>query len=143
MPGFASNKENILNNLARRDNSKEEEREPKGVISNIVSNKEIVPREVVVTSDDEIDSAKFQSSTIGLPIIITTTTAPVICMELVSNENIILNIPMIHTEIVSKHNDFSSNLNTAADVAAANDDIDNVKLPLGCENSIGDLDQGS
>ena len=35
---IASNKEDISNNLAERDNSKEEGREPEGVISDIVSN---------------------------------------------------------------------------------------------------------
>ena len=71
--GIVSNKEDILNNSAERDNSKEEGREPEGVISDIVSNENSVSKEVVATDDDEIDSAKLLSSTVSVPATTITT----------------------------------------------------------------------
>jgi len=84
----------------------------------------------------------------------TTTTSPVIYVELGSNKNVISNILTIHTEIVSKHEEVipneictksvsneeaNSNLNV---VDAATDDDDNslnAKLKLDGEHSIGNL----
>ena len=70
--------------------------------------------------EDEIDNAKYQSSTEAVP---TTTPAPVIRTDIVLTE------------------DFSLNLNIFAVAAAAEDDNNfNAKIHLECENSIVDLD---
>ena len=71
---------------------------------------------VVTAADNVIDTAKFQRSTVGVPIITTTTTTTPI---FVSNKEIV------------------SNLNV---VDADDDDIDNAKSSPECKNSIRDLD---
>jgi len=65
---------------------------------------------VVATDEDEIDNAKFQSSTVAVP---TTTTAPKICADMLLKEEVILNIPTIG-KIISDE-EVISNLNGVAD----------------------------
>ena len=91
---------------------------------------------VIDTDDDEIDNSKIQSNAVAVP---TTTTVPTIGLK---EEKL---APGIHAEIASNEfcvdnaasEDVLSNLNVTA---AANDNIDNVKLTLGRKNSFGDLD---
>ena len=79
----------------------------------------------------------------------TTTAAPKIRKDIVDDDSKVA-VPTTTTTTTSKISnklpDKSSNLNNvvhtdvaAADVPAADDDINNAKLPLGCENSIGDF----
>ena len=83
------------------------------IISDIVSNKNTVSVKAVATDNVEIDSTKFLRNTGDVPITATTTT-PVF----ISNKDIVLNLNIVDADI---------------------DAIDNAKLPLGCENLIGDL----
>ena len=129
----------------------------KMIPTGIVSNKEVLSDSNINPADDvEIGNGKFQSSTVNVPIT-TTALALEIHADMLSKEAVISNILAIckivldkavisneiRTERVS-NKDANSNLNTTddynADAAAADDDIDNSKLPLKWENLIGDLD---
>ena len=83
---------------------------------------------IVVDFDDiEFDNLKIQSNTVGVS---TTTTVPKIGLK---EEEI---VPEMHAEIIS-NKELVSNLIV---VDADDDNIKNAKLPLGCDNLIGDLD---
>ena len=148
---IVSTKEVFLNKIHKEIVSNKEETQSGTVAvpttaQEVVSNKEGVSSlNVGDVDDDEIDNEKFQSSIVAVPITTTTTTIVNHTRNVSNNNRIVLKDNMnLNLNINNSKEewkepaDVSSNLNGIAAAAAA--DIDNAKLPLGCKNSIGDLD---